>query len=242
MLDPDQQNRIVTLINRLIKCLASKEVAVDERHTPKLYSRFLEGLLLRRNQLALEEEQRRAEEAAGPEPTSNIIHSTPSTNGPVVTIKIPVPSTTNSASAPERLMSPTIAVHAPEDSGAAGPSLSYDPNLPTHPAYLDENMAFDEQYDHSATASSTVDALSHYTNEDVPMPGGDDWTAAMSAIYNPAYWSDGGLPGYFPSPDMAGWGLNTMPTTELNHEQGMYSNGASQQPQYYGNGSGNSMH
>ena len=41
----DQTNQIYTLIGKLIQVLASSEVSIDDRHTPKLYARFLAGLL-----------------------------------------------------------------------------------------------------------------------------------------------------------------------------------------------------
>ncbi|TFY50349.1 hypothetical protein EVG20_g11570, partial [Dentipellis fragilis] len=43
---PDgQESEIFELIGRLIQVLSSPQIAIDERHTPKLYSRFLAGLL-----------------------------------------------------------------------------------------------------------------------------------------------------------------------------------------------------
>ena len=41
----EQTNAIFALIGKLIQVLASSEVAIDDRHTPKLYARFLAGLL-----------------------------------------------------------------------------------------------------------------------------------------------------------------------------------------------------
>jgi hypothetical protein len=46
-LSQDQEAEIFDLINRLIQTLSSPEVAVDDRHTPKLYARFLASLLAR---------------------------------------------------------------------------------------------------------------------------------------------------------------------------------------------------
>src|SRR5258708_22550260 len=44
-LDEEQCQRVIQLIERLIETLRSKQVAVDERHAPMLYSRFLATLL-----------------------------------------------------------------------------------------------------------------------------------------------------------------------------------------------------
>ncbi|KAF8530244.1 fungal-specific transcription factor domain-containing protein [Hysterangium stoloniferum] len=41
------KDHILSLVRRLIRLLGSPEIAVDDRHTPKLYSRFLSGLVAR---------------------------------------------------------------------------------------------------------------------------------------------------------------------------------------------------
>jgi len=47
LLSKDQETEIFDLIGRLIQTLSSPEIAIDDRHTPKLYARFLAGLLSR---------------------------------------------------------------------------------------------------------------------------------------------------------------------------------------------------
>ncbi|KAF8177381.1 hypothetical protein K438DRAFT_1845777 [Mycena galopus ATCC 62051] len=42
-----EENQVYDLIGRLIQTLSSPEIAIDDRHTPKLYARFLVGLLSR---------------------------------------------------------------------------------------------------------------------------------------------------------------------------------------------------
>lgn len=46
-LDRDQTDRIIALVSALVHTLGSPEVVIDEMHAPKLYSRFLSGLLNR---------------------------------------------------------------------------------------------------------------------------------------------------------------------------------------------------
>lgn len=41
----EQENEVFDLIGRLIQTLSSPKIAIDDRHTPKLYARFLAGLL-----------------------------------------------------------------------------------------------------------------------------------------------------------------------------------------------------
>ncbi|KAF8804042.1 hypothetical protein BYT27DRAFT_7194756 [Phlegmacium glaucopus] len=46
-LTKDQEINVFDLIGRLIQTLSSPKIAIDDRHTPKLYARFLAGLLSR---------------------------------------------------------------------------------------------------------------------------------------------------------------------------------------------------
>ncbi|TFK76511.1 hypothetical protein BDN72DRAFT_831085 [Pluteus cervinus] len=47
LLDEERQHSIIATVRRLIDVLGSKDVAVDDRHMPALYSRFLSSLLKR---------------------------------------------------------------------------------------------------------------------------------------------------------------------------------------------------
>lgn len=47
LLTKEQEGDIFELIGRLIQTLSSPKIAIDDRHTPKLYARFLAGLLSR---------------------------------------------------------------------------------------------------------------------------------------------------------------------------------------------------
>lgn len=44
---PKHKEHILQLVRRLIDLFGSSDIAVDDRHTPKLYSRFLDGLVAR---------------------------------------------------------------------------------------------------------------------------------------------------------------------------------------------------
>jgi len=47
LLSKEQESNVFELIGRLIQTLSSPKIAIDDRHTPKLYARFLAGLLSR---------------------------------------------------------------------------------------------------------------------------------------------------------------------------------------------------
>lgn len=50
MRKPGLEEKIIYLVQRLIDLLGSDEVAIDSRHTPKLYSRFLADILAQHKQ------------------------------------------------------------------------------------------------------------------------------------------------------------------------------------------------
>ena len=47
LLTKDEEMEILVLISRLIQTLSSPKLAIDDKHMPKLYARFLAGLLAR---------------------------------------------------------------------------------------------------------------------------------------------------------------------------------------------------
>jgi len=47
LLNKEQEAEVFDLIGRLIQTFSSPEIAIDDRHTPRLYARFLAGLLSR---------------------------------------------------------------------------------------------------------------------------------------------------------------------------------------------------
>lgn len=47
LMSKEEESQVYDLIGRLIQTLSSPEIAIDDRHTPKLYARFLAGLLSR---------------------------------------------------------------------------------------------------------------------------------------------------------------------------------------------------
>jgi hypothetical protein len=47
LVSQDQETEILELVGRLIQTLSSPDIAIDDRHTPKVYARFLAGLLSR---------------------------------------------------------------------------------------------------------------------------------------------------------------------------------------------------
>lgn len=201
MMDADQQARVLADVTRLIKTLASSEVAVDDLHTPKLYARFLDGLLLKRNQ------------ELGVEATKDQRTAPDLRNGP----SHPLPYINTVIQEGHRLdrglLSPKIQVEAPEEvDSELRQSTSFSSLPPVEHNQLplqDPGLLRDNSYAYSTAASSTIDGLSHtathFSNEDVLMQGDDNWIATMGAIDNPTFWSNVMVPGFaWPSPE-SGW-------------------------------------
>jgi hypothetical protein len=57
LVSQEQETEILELVGRLIQTLGSNEIAIDDRHTPKVYARFLAGLLSKHRREGLSESQ-----------------------------------------------------------------------------------------------------------------------------------------------------------------------------------------
>jgi len=77
--EEDQKERIISLVSGLVDTLASPEIVIDERHTPKLYAGFLAGLLKRigkevrdKKRLKLDHDHRKETVAKSPPPLREV--------------------------------------------------------------------------------------------------------------------------------------------------------------------------
>jgi len=204
-----QENDVFDLIGRLIQTLSSPKIAIDDRHTPKLYARFLAGLLSR---------HRRDGTTVGrsqpvPPPQGHVSEDGNNTGQSTSA------STATSTSTLTSTSMGSFPSSAPENSGQS----------------LDFNQASLCQVPMD-TAMYTPEAVGFTNNGANRLGSGFDWTygvnsfsdeemlATMQAIKNPTWWSNMMMPGFFwpegsPSPpafnmpqDMS-FGL--YPTTEV---------------------------
>ena len=184
MMDMEQQTKTLTLVGKLIKTLSSPEVAVDEVHTPKLYARFLEGLLLKRNQEVAGGDTKKPEPVAKADP--------PRPPPPINTSIIQ-----ESHRSKDGLMSPTIQVEAPLDDQIPA-SFAALQSLNAHPTQGQDHQMLGggiNEYAYSTSGASTIDGMSHtathFSHEDVIMGAADEnWIATMGAIDNPMFWNN----------------------------------------------------
>ena len=172
MMTKDLEAEIFDLIGRLITTFSSPEIAIDDRHTPKLYARFLAGLLAR---------NRRDGGTIGrlhpqPPPQSEIAHAASAAY-------VSQPSTS----------APSFSVTAPEGdtrSGLSGgfPHAVFNPAIETSdpPVYRPEST-FDFGGATDFTHQHLGGSLGTFSDEEM--------LATMQALKSPQYWNSMMMPG-----------------------------------------------
>lgn len=86
-LTKDQETEILDLIGRLIQTLGSPKIAIDDRHTPKLYARFLASLLSRHRRDGTGPGRLQA----NPPPRDRVSANVPQAAGPAPVTPVPQP-------------------------------------------------------------------------------------------------------------------------------------------------------
>ncbi|KAJ7689016.1 fungal-specific transcription factor domain-containing protein [Mycena rosella] len=172
LMPKEQENEVFDLIGRLIQTLSSPEIAIDDRHTPKLYARFLAGLLSR---------HRRDGATIGrlhpqPPPQQNIASSSSSDYG------------RQSGASSTFTMSPMPgagAVLGPEHGvlGGYGHVFAQAEKITT-PVYRPEAT-------YSGPIQYGVDM-----DLGIGLPDEEQMLAAMQALKNPAWWDNMMMPGF----------------------------------------------
>ncbi|KAF9467566.1 fungal-specific transcription factor domain-containing protein [Collybia nuda] len=202
LLKKEQENEIFDLIGRLIQTLSSPEIAIDDRHTPKLYARFLAGLLSR---------HRRDGATVGrlhPPPP-------PNTNSPT-SLEYPNNIAPSSTSA--------FSISQPQGSGSQGYNQNtYNPgsgNQDMTPIYREE-----------ATFSAGTGQILFGTDMEITPFGSngvseEETLATMYALKNPAWWQNMMMPGFsWPeplSPSSNGTSTSTPPSYHHQNTAGFH--------------------
>ncbi|KAJ7086357.1 hypothetical protein B0H15DRAFT_346044 [Mycena belliarum] len=174
----ERETEVFDLIGRLIQTLSSPEIAIDDRHTPKLYARFLAGLLSR---------HRRDGATVGrtqpqPPPSQTVIGSSSSEYG-----RHSVPSSTFT-------VAPMPGAGAPLDPEPAAHGYG---NVFAQSEHITPPI-----YHPEATYSGPIQ---YGVEMDLGMslPDEDQMLAAMQTLKNPAWWDNMMMPG-FAWPDSTG--------------------------------------
>ena len=224
LLDEEQCQRVIELIERLIETLRSEQVAVDERHAPMLYSRFLSNLLAKHKVV---------EEEPQPQPHLNGQRATPATTGQQ--------APTGAEAVPA---SPSIEIVPPQpdrgdanmqgfDFGAFDPTpnpLSHQQQAQTQAQGQGQGQgqgqdppfsalsafppaAFDSSNLSAATSTVHPESTVHGSQYDDAMavPADDFMLAPMYAVDNPGFWDHGMMPGFSWGPVGIPWEMQIDP-------------------------------
>ncbi|KAK7028388.1 hypothetical protein R3P38DRAFT_3189883 [Favolaschia claudopus] len=175
LMPKEEESQVYDLIGRLIQTLSSPEIAIDDRHTPKLYARFLAGLLSRHRRDGA---------------TVGRLHPQP-----------PVPQRTAGSSSsdytmPSRSSSTTFTM---SPMSGAGAMLGPDPG--SHGGYQQHSYAPAETmstpiYRQEATYSGPVQFGGVDMDLGTGLPDEEQMLAAMQALRHPNFWSNMMLPGF----------------------------------------------
>jgi hypothetical protein len=175
----DLETEIFDLIGRLIQTFSSPEIAIDDRHTPKLYARFLAGLLSRNRKDGATVGRLHPQ----PPPQSEIAHA--ASGG--YTSHIPTSS------------NPSFSVTPPEGDSRGGHDHGF-----THSAFNPANEKVDTPiYRPEATYTLGSVPIEFGGSGDIgPLAlsssngfSDEEMLATMQALKNPQWWSTMMMPG-----------------------------------------------
>lgn len=182
LVEADDKAKTLDLIGRLIQTLNSPEVAIDNKHTPKLHAKFLAGLLTKYHQGSNQDQLT----TQGPPPPSR--H--PAGGDPTSYEGQPPPS-----SAPTQYLghgSGTTQSTSMAQGGFDNVSYASDPRLSSQPSISfphDAPQCQPQMSDGVAAAQdSAVNAMAGLSEEEM--------LATLRAIGNPNWWSNMMMPGY----------------------------------------------
>jgi hypothetical protein len=175
------------LIGRLIQALSSHDIAIDDRHTPKLYARFLAGLLIRHRRDGV---------------TTGRLHAMPPPQNPLQDS-----DTQYGSHMPPTSSQSTFSVPQPQAGTQDGQRhdgryshTGFSGNEKTEPVYEPEGtFAFGGPIDFGTSAMSSAYSFDFGS----PNSSGtldEEMLATMQTLKNPAWWSNMMMPGYVSYP------------------------------------------
>jgi len=193
----DDKTKIFDLIGRLIQTLNSPEVAIDNKHTPKLHAKFLAGLLTKHHQ---DSNQDQLSQAPLP-PSKHTVGGNPAPYEGQ-----PQPSST-SAQYFGHGSGPTQGASMSQG-GFDSASYASDPNFSSQPSIRLSHDTAQYQLQTldsvAATQDCAMNAMADLSEEDM--------LATLRTIGNPNWWSNMMMPGFsWPSPSSAGSPESTGP-------------------------------
>ncbi|KAF7311314.1 hypothetical protein MKEN_01033100 [Mycena kentingensis (nom. inval.)] len=246
----EEEEQVFDLIGRLIQTLSSPEIAIDDRHTPKLYARFLAGLLSkhRRDGVTLGRLQalpppgqqangQRSGTGTATAPSSTFTLSPLAGASPGALPITPPYSAKGNGYASGGGYKQQQQQHSQHHQRPHAP-----PALPPPPSQQPQT----QYHPHPPYAPITPQAQPHYSPDAVMMdlgaglPEEEQMLATMQALKNPAWWDSMMMPGWS-WPESSGHSPSSASNTSNGAPSpgGAYSNGSpGYQPSGNGNGNG----
>ncbi|KAI0251644.1 fungal-specific transcription factor domain-containing protein [Lactifluus subvellereus] len=183
---PGLEAEIYQVIESLINTIGSPQIAIDERHTPKLYSRFLASLLAKHKRDGAARGHMHQQEPPTQQPQ---VGSGPSMYQQQQYQQAPPSHNTSSSSfgaggsgATTQNVPSSMAMD--HEAAAANPVSVYT-NEPIYPVDAFEFGAQDQPKD-----------IPGFTFDTISAPGSDDMLAAMHAIHGSNFWESMMMPGF----------------------------------------------
>jgi hypothetical protein len=240
LLDEEQRQRVIQLIERLIETLRSKQVAVDDRHAPMLYSRFLSNMLATHKVVVEEEPQPHLngqQKAARPSTTGQRAQRAPA----AAAAEAVPPSPSIEIVPPQPDRGDTNMQNFDNDLGDFDPTpnpLSHHHQQPQpqlqsqsqpqpQPQYQEPHAqdptfgmlnafppaTFDSSNLSAATSTVHPESTVHGSQYDDSMPvAADDFMLApMYAVNSPGFWDHGMMPGFSWGPAGIPWEMQIDP-------------------------------
>ncbi|KAJ4490612.1 putative fungal-specific transcription factor [Lentinula aciculospora] len=204
----EEENDIFNLIGRLIQTLSSPAIAIDDRHTPKLYARFLAGLLSKHRRDGATVGRLQAQ----PMSTHQMHTISQHSFGDASNANASSMSTFSVAQLPNS----HLGMHDNGQAQQRSSPTSYVPpdnfmihhtqNSPTTPMYRPEVT-------YAAGAGAIQFGDSNMLGLDGNAVGEEEMLATMQALKNPAWWQNMMMPGFsWSDPSSPGSNVSNSPT------------------------------
>ncbi|KXN81254.1 Protein priB, partial [Leucoagaricus sp. SymC.cos] len=175
LLSQEQESGIFELIGRLIQTLSSLKIAIDDRHTPKLYARFLAGLLSRHRRDGA---------------TVGRLHPNPPNQQP------------NQNEIPPNSMNTFSVAPQPQPAMQSAQDLDYNPNGGQPQAQNLQTPIYRPEATYNAgTGPIHFGSDMELAVLDGSYSPDEEMLATMQAIKNPSWWQNMMMPGFSWTPD-----------------------------------------
>jgi len=181
LVEADDKMKIFDLIGRLIQTLSSPEVAIDNKHTPKLHAKFLAGLLTKHHQDSNQDQFAQkplppSKQPVGGNPAP--YEGQPQPSGSSTQYFGHGPGTTHNTSMPQGEFSNIS--YASDPNLSSQPSVSFSHDMPHYQLQTSDGVA--------TAQDNAVNAMAGLSEEEM--------LATLRAIGSPNWWSNMMMPGY----------------------------------------------